>query len=118
MERVVKVDTAFQKDNRIKMKTMGRDGISINKETVDLRYVEQLVDTEQLNALAHILKFMKLHVFEGKTTLQYGVEQLYRQMQQKGFAAFCGNNIPGNLVLPRKQEIYAMLNRCRNLIKM
>ncbi len=118
MERVVKVDTAFQKDNRIKMKTMGRDGISINKETVDLRYVEQLVDTEQLNALAHILKFMKLHVFEGKTTLQYGVEQLYRQMQQKGFTAFCGNNIPGNLVLPRKQEIYAMLNRCRNLIKM
>ena len=118
MERVVKADTAFQKDNRIKMKTMGRDGISINKETVDLRYVEQLVDTEQLNALAHILKFMKLHVFEGKTTLQYGVEQLYRQMQQKGFTAFCGNNIPGNLVLPRKQEIYAMLNRCRNLIKM
>lgn len=118
MERVVKVDTAFQKDNRIKMKTMGRDGISINKETVDLRYVEQLVDTEQLNALAHILKFMKLHVFEGKTTLQDGVEQLYRQMQQKGFTAFCGNNIPGNLVLPRKQEIYAMLNRCRNLIKM
>lgn len=118
MERVVKADTAFQKDNRIKMKTMGRDGISINKETVDLRYVEQLVDTEQLNALAYILKFMKLHVFEGKTTLQYGVEQLYRQMQQKGFTAFCGNNIPGNLVLPRKQEIYAMLNRCRNLIKM
>lgn len=118
MERVVKADTAFQKDNRIKMKTMGRDGISINKETVDLRYVEQLVDTEQLNALAHILKYMKLHVFMGKTTLQDGVEQLYRQMQQKGFAAFCGNNIPGNLVLPRKQEIYAMLNRCRNLIKM
>lgn len=118
MERVVKADTAFQKDNRIKMKTMGRDGISINKETVDLRYVEQLVDTEQLNALAHILKFMKLHVFEGKTTLQDGVEQLYRQMQQKGFTAFCGSNIPGNLVLPRKQEIYAMLNRCRNLIKM
>lgn len=118
MERVVKADTAFQKDNRIKMKTMGRDGISINKETVDLRYVEQLVDTEQLNALAHILKFMKLHVFEGKTTLQDGVEQLYRQMQQKGFTAFCGSNIPGNLVLPRKQEIYAMLNRCRNLTKM
>ncbi|HCJ08969.1 MAG: ABC-ATPase domain-containing protein [Lachnospiraceae bacterium] len=118
MERVVKADMVFQKDNRIKMKTMGRDGISINKETVDLRYVEQLVDTEQLNALAYILKYMKLHVFMGKTTLQEGVEQLYRQMQQKGFTTFCGSNIPGNLVLPRKQEMYAMLNRCRNLIKM
>lgn len=118
MHRVVKADNAFQKDNRIKMKTMGKDGISINKETVDLRYVEQLVDTEQLNALAQILKYMKLSVFGGKTTIQDGVEQLYQQMQQKGFAAFCGNHIPGNLVLPRKQEIYAMLNRCRNLIKM
>ena len=118
MHRVVKADNVFQKDNRIKMKTMGRDGISINKETVDLRYVEQLVDTEQLNALAQILKYMKLSVFGGKTTIQGGVEQLYQQMEQKGFVAFCGNHIPGNLVLPRKQEIYAMLNRCRNLIKM
>ena len=91
---------------------MGKDGISINKETVDLRYVEQL------NALVCILKYMKLHVFEGKTTLQAGVEKLYQQMEKKGFAAFCGNAVPGNMVLPRKQEIYAMLNRCRNLIKM
>lgn len=118
MCRVVKADNAFQKDNRIKMKTMGKDGISINKETVDLRYVEQLVDAEQLNGLAQILKYMKLHVFEGKTTLQTGVEKLYQQMEKKGFAAFCGNAVPGNMVLPRKQEIYAMLNRCRNLIKM
>lgn len=118
MKRIVKADIAFQKDNRIKMKTMGKDGISINKETVDLRYVEQLVDVEQLNALVCILKYMKLHVFEGKTTLQAGVEKLYQQMEKKGFAAFCGNAVPGNMVLPRKQEIYAMLNRCRNLIKM
>ena len=37
----------------MKLKTMGRDGISINRDTIDVRYVEQLADTEQLAALAY-----------------------------------------------------------------
>jgi hypothetical protein len=96
---------------------MGRDTISINKEMIDLRYVEQLVDTEQLNALCHIVKYMKLHVFDGRRSVKEGVESLYKQIEEKGFAAFCEGGIPGNVVIPRKQEIYATLNRCRNLLK-
>lgn len=117
VERVVKADQAFAKDNRIKTKVMGRDSISINKEMVDLRYVEQLVDTEQLNALCQIVKYMKLHVFDGRRTLHEGVELLCKQIEEKGFAAFCDGGIPGNVVIPRKQEIYAALNRCRCLLK-
>lgn len=116
-DRMVKLDQAFAKDNRIKTKTMGRDSISINKETVDLRYVEQLVDTEQLNALCQIIKYMKLHVFDGRRTVTDGVELLCRRIEEKGFAAVCDGGVPGNLVIPRKQEIYAALNRCRGLLK-
>jgi predicted ABC-class ATPase len=116
-DRKVKQDVAFAKDNRIKTKVMGRDTISINKEMIDLRYVEQLVDTEQLNALCHIVKYMKLHVFDGRRSVKEGVESLYKQIEEKGFAAFCEGGIPGNVVIPRKQEIYATLNRCRNLLK-
>ena len=116
-KRVVRRDAAFARDDRIKMKTMGRDGFSINRETVDLRYVEQLADSEQLTALSHILKHMKLQVFDGRRTLQEAVEYLVRGMGEKGFAAFCGGDIPGNLAMPRKQEIYATLNRCRELVK-
>jgi predicted ABC-class ATPase len=116
-DRKVKQDLAFAKDNRIKTKVMGRDTISINKEMIDLRYVEQLVDTEQLNALCYIVKYMKLHVFDGRRSVKEGVEALYKQIEEKGFAAFCEGGIPGNVVIPRKQEIYATLNRCRNLLK-
>lgn len=35
------------------MKTLGKDAFSINKETVDLRYVEQIVDSEQTAALSY-----------------------------------------------------------------
>ena len=115
--RIVKRDSGFQKETRIKTKTMGTEGFSINKENADLRLVEQLVDSEQLNSLAQIVKYMKLHIFDGKKTLGQGVEELWKKIEQQGIAAFCEGTPAGNLTLPRKQEIYAALNRCRNLIK-
>ncbi|MCM1178901.1 MAG: ABC-ATPase domain-containing protein [Clostridium sp.] len=117
VERVVKADHAFAKDNRIKTKVMGRDSISINKEVVDLRYVEQLIDTEQLNAICQIVKYMKLHIFDGRRTIMESVELLCKKIDEKGFAAFCDGGVPGNVVIPRKQEIYAAINRCRGLLK-
>lgn len=117
IERIIKRDSAFRKETRIKTKTMGRESFSINKENVDLRLVEQLVDSEQLNSLAQIVKYMKLHIFDGKKTLGQGVEELWEKIEQQGIAVFCEGTPAGNLTLPRKQEIYAALNRCRNLIK-
>ncbi|MCM1157527.1 MAG: ABC-ATPase domain-containing protein [Bacteroidales bacterium] len=117
MKRIVKRDGAFLKESRIKTKAMGKESISINKETVDLRYVEQLVDTEQLAALVQIVKYMKLHCFDGTKTLGEAVEEMERSISANGFAAFCDGSIPGNMVIPRKQEIYAALNRCRGLLR-
>lgn len=114
--RIVKRDAGFAKDDRIKIKTGGLDGFSINHETVDMRYVEQLVDSQQLTALAYLVKYMKLHSFDGKRTLGQAVEEICNHMDVKGFDAFCGGDIPGNLAMPRKQELYAALNRCRGLI--
>ncbi len=121
-ERVVKRDGAFAADDRIKLRTDGMDGFSVNREDVDLRYVEQLVDTEQLTALSYLLKNMKLHDFDGKKSLQEAVEAVWKRIGEKGFQGFCGSGkaeaaLPGNLALPRKQELYATLNRCRELIR-
>lgn len=117
--RVIKADQAFAKDDRIKMKTMGMDGFSINKETVDMRYVEQLADSEQLTALSHMLKHMKCRCFDGRKTMQQAVEALYEEVGKNGFAAFCPGreSLPGNLAMPRRQELYAALNRCRELVR-
>lgn len=116
VSRVVKKDMAFIKDDRIKIKTMGTESISINKEMVDLRLVEQLVDHEQLEALAQILKYMKLHYYDGRRTLGQAVELIYEKIGEKEFSAFCDGMIGGNMVIPRKQEIYETLNRCRKLL--
>lgn len=116
--RIVKRDDAFARENRIKMRTDGTDGFSVNKTEVDLRYVEQLVDSEQLTALAHMLKSMKLHDFDGKKTLQQAITGIYKRIETKGFSVFAGGEyLPGNLAMPRPQELYAAINRCRELIK-
>ena len=72
-----------------------------------------------------MLKYMKLHDFDGKRTLGQAVEVVYQRMETKGFGAFCGSDrgegdggaVPGNLAIPRRQELYAALNRCRELIR-
>ena len=98
------------------MKTLGREGILLQKETIDLRYVEQLVDVEQLNTLCCLLQYAGVRLFDGKRTLTEIVEILYGQMQEKGVDALCQRSCPaGNLAMPRKQEIFACLNRCRSL---
>ena len=114
--RVAKPDMSLRKDDRIKLKIMGKDGFSFNRETVDLRYVEQLTDTEQLAALAYLLKYAELHLFDGKKNLKDVVEQLEQKLMTEGLAAVCESSyVPTGLAMPRKQEIFSCINRYRKL---
>ncbi len=115
-QRIVKPDGAFRKNDRIKLKTQGKDSIIINRDTIDLRYVEQLTDTEQLGTLGQLMKYAQLHLFDGKRTLGDIAEELGKILDTKGLPAICGGSyVPGGYALPRKQEIYACLNRYRQL---
>lgn len=115
-QRIVKVDGAFRKNDRIKIKTQGKDSIIINKDTVDLRYVEQLTDTEQLGTLGQLMKYAQLNLFDNRRTLGDVAEELGKILDEKGISAVCGGNyVPGGYAMPRKQEIYACLNRYRQL---
>ncbi len=114
--RFVKPDNAFRKNDRIKVKIQGKDSVLINRETIDLRYVEQLTDPEQLAALGQLMKHAQLHLFDGKRTLGETAEELFKQLEQKGISAVCGGSyISSGFALPRKQEIYACLNRYRGI---
>ncbi|MCI9006732.1 MAG: ABC-ATPase domain-containing protein [Lachnospiraceae bacterium] len=97
----------------MKIKTFGRDSFSLDKETVDLRYVEQLADPEQTSALAHLLRYGLEQVIDGKRTVRQVVKILSDTLEQKGWEPFCGSCIPCGLAKPRIQEIYACLNRFR-----
>ena len=106
----------FRGGGRIKLKSLGRDGVSINRTTVDLRYVEQLADGEQSASLGYCLVYAQKHLMDGRRTLRQIVEALDRLMEEQGPAALCGDRagVPF-LARPRKQEIFACLNRYRDL---
>lgn len=115
-QRIVKPNQALRKDDRMKLKVMGKDAFSLNKETVDLRYVEQLADTEQLLALGYLLKYAELRVFDGRKTVTEAVDALWKLVEDKGLAAVCdGSYVPSGLAMPRKQELFACINRYRSL---
>ena len=113
--RVFRADRRFGADGRVKLKTFGMDGISVNRDNIDLRYVEQLADSEQLTALARLMKYMRMKVFDGKKTLRQAVEAAVEALGQKGWEGICGGGVPGNLATPRPQEIFACVNRWREL---
>ena len=116
LDRKIRSYPALKSKGRIKIKTMGRDGVTLNHETIDLRYVEQLMDSEQLASLGNVVKHLEENVFDGRKTLGQTIEELWRKLDSQGLAAVCdGSYLPGNLAMPRKQEIYACLNRYRRL---
>lgn len=114
--RVVKPDKSFT-DPRFKIKTGGLDTISLGRESLDVRYLEQLCDTEQLNYLGILIKYMQCHVFDGKKTLQEAVEAVEKLIGQKGMGAVCeGDTLPCHLAEVRAQELFAAINRFRKLL--
>ena len=106
----------FRGNDRVKMKTMGREAVQINRETIDLRYVEQLVDSEQVSALGYCVKYAEKHLLDGRKTLQKVVEELENKIKKDGLGSLCesGSSV-ACLAAPRKQEIYACLDRYRGL---
>ena len=112
MERKIKRHGRGEREERIKTKVMGTDGFSIEHNIVDLRCVEQLIDTEQTAALAAILKHI---VKKGSICMEMqelGAE-INTLLKKKGMAAFVEGALSCGYAYPRKEEIYLMLNRFR-----
>lgn len=106
----------FKPNDRIKMKTMGKEMVQLNRENIDLRYVEQLADTEQVSALGYCVRYAEKHLFKGKDTIQNVVDKLEEKICREGLSSLCESNASvANLAMPRRQEIFACLNRYRGL---
>ena len=114
--RCPKKNAGLVHKGRIKIKTMGRDGVVLNHENIDLRYVEQLADSEQLTCLGYLLRYMEEQEFDGRKEAGQIIQRLVKKLEAEGFAAVCeSGNVPGNLAMPRKQEVYACVNRYRGM---
>ena len=107
---------SFSGGDRTKIKTLPPGGVMVNKGVIDLRYVEQLVDSEQLTALGYCVVYALRNLLDGRRDLRRVADELEAAIDRGTLAALCGDRsgVPG-LARPRRQEILACLNRCRGL---
>lgn len=115
-KRMPKPNNALKKEQRIKMKTMGTHEVLLAKESIELRYLEQLIDSEQTNSLAYALKYMELHLMDGQKTVPELLDAIEKIIVQKGLEAlFDREYVRSSLATPRRQELAGCINRYRKL---
>jgi len=69
-----------------------------------------------LTSLGNIVRYLEEKLFDGKKTLGQAIEEMNRRLATQGLDVLSeGGCVAGNLAIPRKQEIYACLNRYRQL---
>ena len=106
----------FRENDRIKMKTMGRESVMINKESIDLRYVEQITESEQVTALGYCMRYAQKNIMDGKKELRQIVDELERVIEKGTLAALCESSSSIScMAMPRRQEIFACFDRYRSL---
>jgi len=103
-------------DRRAKVKTMGRDMIQLNKQSIDLHSVEQLVDSEQTRALGYMLLYAQRELCSQNRTIKEIVTEILQEVKENGLSSVAGSNTyHSTLAMPRRQEIFACFNRYREI---
>ncbi|MDS0525382.1 ABC-ATPase domain-containing protein [Clostridium sp. SHJSY1] len=110
--RIVKRGSIERGPKGIKIKTLGIDALDINKEKIELRAVEQIIDHEQITAIGYIMKWAEENIVNGKLDIIQITDEILKVMKDRGLTCFSSN---GNLAMPRRQEIMAAFNRYRKL---
>lgn len=101
---------------RFKVRTRGREGFTVGRTDDDLRFVEQLVDAEQVAALAQMVRLvLERGLLDGSRTLPEVVDLVYRELDERGWSALAPHGDAScGMALPRRQELFAALNRLRS----
>lgn len=115
--RLLKARKMDRRKDQVKIKQMGRDSFAIGNETVDLKYVEQLLDSEQTTALSYCLKVLLEQMEVKAMDAEAAVDRLWDQIQKSGLKSLCpGSYLPVSMAQIRRQDIFACLNRYRGIL--
>lgn len=105
-----KADTK-RRERSTKIKVTGTDGFSINKENVDLRYLEQITDSEQMMAVAAILDGMQQEFAGKKMKLSQMADLIMGRLEKQGFDGMPGGKRLADMAMPRRYEVCGCVNR-------
>ena len=135
-KRCPRPNAALKKDDRLKLKAQGTSELSLTYDTVELRYLEQLRDSEQTMALAYLLKYMELSLMDGRRSMTELADLIEKQLDERGLESLFASggaassaraaaareaaggslDVRSALARPRRQEILACVNRYRKLM--
>lgn len=98
---------------RMKLKAMGTDTVMIDRDVIDVRYLEQLADSGQTIGLAYLMGWILEHQKQEEDLIAV-IERLYQQIASRGLESVVPQGYScGQPVLPRKQELFACISRYR-----
>ncbi len=98
------------KGDRVKIRSQGLDAVVLDREPLDVRLVEQLIDPEQLATLGAMVLYAHKYVIDRKRTLAEVADEIERAIDEKGLRILGKRD----LCRVRKQEFMAVMNRYRS----
>lgn len=111
-ERFVTFHEKSERNTRSsKIKTMGRDGFILNKQNVDLRYLEQIADGTQMTGIGKLLDYVQDKYQGKKVSVQKVAEETTELLENKGFSGVIKGSELLDMAMPRKCEICGCINR-------
>ena len=103
----------------IRIEAKGVDRLVFGGEDIDLRSVEQLVDSSQTRAAGFALALLQRRWMDGVVTVAELLDRLEELIDGEGLDVLDlrggGGRHPGNYARPRRYEVAAALNRLRTL---
>ncbi|MGB3294775.1 MAG: ABC-ATPase domain-containing protein [Phormidesmis sp.] len=111
---------AGQGDHPLKIKAR-QAVLMLGNEAIDLKAVEQLVETQQVSAIAQAIIYAQRHYFDGQLPLGTVLDYVMADIAQGGLDMLSPGiesdepRLSGNLAEFRRLELAATLNRLRSL---
>ena len=98
----------------VKIDAKGMRTILYGSTTIDLSYLEQLVDPGQTRSIGLMIHYYSEHYLEKTQNLRKGLTKVMEDVHEKGFDILLPYKV-GNLVIPRIYEVAGAINRMRTL---
>lgn len=100
---------------RLKVRTRGLDELSVGAGSVDVRLIEQLVDAEQVVAIAQLVRrAFEQNLLNGTRNAAQVADVLLNELDGEGWKACAPHGTAAcGLARPRREELIAALNRWR-----
>lgn len=101
--------------SHLKVRTRGLDELSVGEGSVDVRLIEQLVDPEQVVAIAQLIRgAFERGLLDGARSAAQVADALLAELDREGWKAFASHGAAAcGLARPRREELLACLNRWR-----